>query len=84
MKKLWEETKRQIEAINDNEPTEYRKGFMKIRFESDDDFSLDKALSNTDMITVVASVLEKNDQHYPQFFYMNARISYKNTAIRKN
>ena len=84
MKKLWEETKRQIEAINDNEPTEYRKGFMKIRFESDDDFSLDKALSNTDMITVVASVLEKNDKHYPPIFYMNARISYKNTAIRKN
>ena len=84
MKKLWEETKRQIEAINDNEPAEYRKGFMKIRFESDDDFSLDKALSNTDMITVVASVLEKNDKHYPPIFYMNARISYKNTAIRKN
>ena len=68
MKKLWEETKRQIEAINDNEPTEYRKGFMKIRFESDDDFSLDKALSDTDMITVVASVLEKNDKHYPPIF----------------
>ena len=41
---------------------------MKIRFESDDDFSLDKALSNTDMITVVASVLEKNDKHYPPIF----------------
>ena len=31
-KKLWEETKRQIEVINDGEPFEYIKDFMKIKF----------------------------------------------------
>ena len=34
---LWEESKRQMEAINDGEPIKYRKDFMKIRFEPDDD-----------------------------------------------
>ena len=35
--KLWEKTKRQMKVINDDEPIEYKKDFMKIRFESDDD-----------------------------------------------
>ena len=43
-KKLWEETKRQIKVINEDEPIKYRKDFMKIKFESDDDFSLGKRL----------------------------------------
>ena len=30
---LWEETKEQIEAINNGGPIRYRKDFMKIRFE---------------------------------------------------
>ena len=56
---LWEETKRQIEVINDDEPIEYRKDFMKIRFESDDDLPLDKTFNVVGMIIVAASVLEK-------------------------
>ena len=35
--KLWEETKQQIELINDDEPIEYIEDFIKIRIESDDD-----------------------------------------------
>ena len=31
--KLWEKTKREIEVINDDEPIEYRKDFMKIKFD---------------------------------------------------
>ena len=65
-KKLWEETKRQIEVINDDEPIEYRKDFMKIKFESDDDLPLGKTFNILDMIIVVASVLEKNGKYYPQ------------------
>ena len=42
-KKLWKETKRQIEEIIDDEPTGYRKDFIKIRFESDDDLPLGKS-----------------------------------------
>ena len=31
-----------------------------------------------------ASALEKNRNYHPQFFYINARISYKNVTVRKN
>ena len=62
---LWEETKRQIEVINDDEPIEYRKDFMKIRFESDDDLPLDKTFNIVGMIIVAASVLKKNGKYYP-------------------
>ena len=62
-----EETKRQIEVINDDEPIKYRKNFMKIKFESDDDLPLGKTFIIIDMIIVVASVLE-NKGKYPQTF----------------
>ena len=41
---------------------------MKIYFESDDDLSLGKTFNILDMITAVASVLEKNGKYYPQIF----------------
>ena len=62
-----EETKRQIEVINDDEPIKYRKNFMKIKFESDDDLPLGKTFIIIDMIIVVPSVLE-NKGKYPQTF----------------
>ena len=65
-KKLWEKTKKQTEVINDDEPIKYRKDVMKIRFESNDDLSLDKAFSISDMIIAAASVLEKNGKYYPK------------------
>ena len=65
----------------DQLPIEYRKEFMKTKFESDDDFPLGKTFIILDMIIVVASVLEENDKYYPQFFYMNARISTKNVMF---
>ena len=64
----WEETKRKIEVINDDEPIKYRKDFMKIKFESDDDLPLGKTFNITDIIIVAASVLEKNGIYYPQIF----------------
>ena len=65
-KKLWEETKRQIEVINDDEPFEYRKGFMKIKFEWDDDLPFGKTFNILGMIIVA---LEKNGgKYYPQIF----------------
>ena len=67
--KFWEETKRQIEVTNDDEPMEYKKDFMKIRFESDDDLPLGKTFNIVDMIIVAASILEKNGKYYPQFFF---------------
>ena len=67
-KNLWEGTKRQTEVIIDDETIEYRKDFMKIKFESDDDLPLSKTFNTLDMIIDVASVLEKNGKYYPQTF----------------
>ena len=63
---LWDEIKNQIETINGGKPFEYKKDFMKIRFESDDDLTLDKILSIPGMITVVGFVLQKGNKYYPQ------------------
>ena len=67
-KKLWEETKRRIEVINDDEPIKYRKDFMKINFESHNELPFGKTFNIPDMIIVVASALEKNGKYYPQIF----------------
>ena len=74
--KLWEETKRQIEVINNDEPIKYRKDFMKIRFGSDDDLPLGKTFNIVDMITAVAFVLETNGKYYPQIFLHECRYEY--------
>ena len=67
-KKLWEETKRQIEVINDDEPIEYRKDFMTIKFESNGGLAFGKAFNISDMTIVVASALEKNGKYDQQIF----------------
>ena len=66
--KLWEENKKQIEVINDDEPIEYRKDFEKIKFESGDNLPLGKTFNIVDMIIVVASILGKNGKYYPKIF----------------
>ena len=55
--KLWEETEGEIEAINDDEPIEYRKNLP-----------LGKTCNILHMIIVPASPLEKNGKYYPQIF----------------
>ena len=67
--KLWEETKRKFEVLNDDEPIKYRKEFMDIRFKLEDDLTLGKTFSIVGMIIVVTSVLEKKDKYYPKFFF---------------
>ena len=53
--KLWNETKNQAKAINGVESTEYIKGFIKIRYESDHDLPLSKTLNISSMIIVATS-----------------------------
>ena len=60
---LKKETKKQIEIINDDEPIKYRKDFMKIRFESVDDFLSSETFNILDMIIAAASVLERNGKY---------------------
>ena len=56
---LWNETKRQIETINDREPVEFSKNFTKTRFESDDDLPLVITLIIPEIMIVTSSVLKK-------------------------
>ena len=56
---------------------------MKIEFESDNNLPLSKTFNTTDMIIAVASVLESKGK-YLQFFYTNARMTYKIATTRKN
>ena len=56
--KLWDKIKNQIETISGNKPTEYKKDFMKIRFESHDDLTLGKTLSIPVCAIAVGSVFK--------------------------
>ena len=66
--KLWNATENQIKAIDGSEPFKYRKDFIKIRFESDDDLPWGKRLNILEMIIVTASVFEKDGKCYPQVY----------------
>ena len=65
---LWYEVKDQIETISCNKPIEYKKDFMKIEFESDDDLPLGKILSILVFIIVARSVFQENSNYYPQVY----------------
>ena len=64
---LWNEIKYLIKTIND-EVGEYRKGYMKIKFNSDDNLPLNKILKLHNLTIVVRSVFQKDGKYYPQVF----------------
>ena len=53
--------------MNDDEPIKYRKNFMKLSFEPDDDLPLGKTFSISNMIIDAASVLE-NGKYYGKYY----------------
>ena len=65
---ICDETKDQVALISDNKPTDYKKYFMKIRFESDDNLPLGKILKIPVCIIVARSVFQENSNYYPQVF----------------
>ena len=64
---LWDKIKNRIEAINGGKPIKYKRDFMKVKFKSNDVFSLDKILSFSNII-VVGSVIKKDKKYYPQVY----------------
>ena len=54
----------------------YKKDFMKIRFESNDDLPLGKILSIPSMIILVKSVFEKDNEYYPQVYLPECRYKF--------
>ena len=72
---LWDEIKDQIEAKSGNKPIEYKKDFMKIWFESDDNSPLGKILNIPVFIIVAKSVFQENNKYYPQVYLHECRMS---------
>ena len=64
---LWDRIKSLIEKVN-NKPSEYRKDFMKIKFNSDDNVPLNKTLKLHNMAIVIIFVFQEDGKYYPQVF----------------
>ena len=74
---LWDEIKYQIEPINDNNPIEYRKNFMKARFESNKDLPLSKILNIPVCIIIIRSVFQEDNNYYPQVLLYECLYKHK-------
>ena len=64
--------KNEIKAINGGKEDHYGKDYMKIKFDSDDDFSLNKPLNFHAMTIIIRSVFEEGSKLYPQVFLGDA------------
>ena len=60
----WDKIKSLIEKIN-NKTGEYRKGFIKIRFNSDNNLPLNKTLKLHNLTVILKFIFEENSKHYP-------------------
>ena len=61
---LWDKIKNLFLKIN-NKSGEYRKDFMKIKFNPEDNLPLTKILKFHNLIIVVRSVFHKDGKYYP-------------------
>ena len=64
---VWSGIKDQIEQINNGKLEEYEKDYMKIKFNSGDNLSLNKQLKFLSVTIFVRSVFE-DGKYYPQVF----------------
>ena len=74
---LWDEIKDQIETISSDKPIEYKKDFIKIKFESEGDLPLGKILSIPECIITVRFVFQKNNNYYPQVYLHECLYEYE-------
>ena len=64
---LWDEIKNEIKTIKNGKAGEYGKGFMKIKFNSDD-LPLNKQSEVPAITIVIRSVFEEDGKFYPQIY----------------
>ena len=60
--------KNKIKTINGGKENHYEKNYMKIKFNSDDDLPINKALKFHNMTITIRSVFEEDGKLYPQVF----------------
>ena len=65
---IWDGIKNNIKTINGGKENDYGKDYMKIKFNSDHDLSLNKPLKFHTMTIIIRSVFEEGDKLYPQVF----------------
>ena len=73
---LWDKVKNLIKKIN-HKPDEYDEKYMKIKFNSDDNLSLNKILKIHNMAIAVRSVFQEDGNVILKFFEMNVYMNYK-------
>ena len=64
---VWNGIKNKIEEVSSDE-CDYEKGYMKIKFNSDDELPLNKPLKFHLMTITIRSVFEEDGKLYPQLF----------------
>ena len=65
---VWDGIKNKIKAINGGKQNDFRKDYIKIKFNSEDDLPLNKPLKFHAMTIIIRSVFEKGSKLYPQVF----------------
>ena len=60
--------KDQIKKINDGSVDKYRKDYMEIKFDSDDNLPLNKILKFCVLTVIIRNIFKKDVKYYPQFF----------------
>ena len=76
-KNIWDKIRYHIQTINASKSGKYGKDYMKIKFDSDDDLSLNKQLKFLSITIVVRSVFEEDGKYYPQVFLDEFCMKYK-------
>ena len=69
---VWEGVRKEIETINGREKVEYEKDFQKIRFESNDDLPLNKAIKLRLLTIINRSAFSGDVKFYPQLLLDDA------------
>ena len=65
---FWDVVKHKIKKTNQGKETDYRKDYIKIKFESDDDLSLNEPLIFYEMHIFVRFVFKEDDKLCPELF----------------
>ena len=64
----WDEIKNEIETLRGIEPMKCEKDLLKIRFESNNNFPLDRILNIPLCVIIGKSIFQENDKYSPQVF----------------
>ena len=78
--KVWEEIREQIELITGDKAIKYGKGFMKIKFKSNDDLPLGKILNIPVCVIIVSGIFEEDGQYYPQVLLHECFYEYEDNT----